>query len=82
MTAWFQGIPFGVYLMGGFLFVLFTWETIAAIRRFEWLSATAFNEIAETRAEIEDLRNRLSSEREAREGLEYRLSRKSHPPNL
>ena len=81
MATWFQGIPVGVYLMVGLLFVLFTWEIIGAIRRFEWLRETAFHEIAQTRVEIEELRSRLSSEREAREELEYRLSRKSRPPS-
>ena len=50
MATWFQGIPVGVYLMVGLLFVLFTWEIIGAIRRFEWLRETAFHEIAQTRA--------------------------------
>ena len=48
MATWFQGIPVGVYLMVGLLFVLFTWEIIGAIRRFEWLRETAFHEIAQT----------------------------------
>lgn len=80
IASWFQGIPVGVYIMVGLLFVLYMWDGIAAIRRFEWFKNAIVDELAQARVEIEKLQGQLSSEREAREELEYRLTGKSPPP--